>query len=79
MERLKILVVDDEARMRKLVRDFLVRSGYDVIEAQDGGQALDIFFEKFSSRLNKRYLIYTKDLRKDKTITYLPIYMTLFL
>lgn len=46
MERLKILVVDDEARMRKLVRDFLARSGYDVIEAQDGGQALDIFFEK---------------------------------
>lgn len=46
MDRLKILVVDDEARMRKLVRDFLVRSGYDVIEAQDGSQALDIFFEK---------------------------------
>lgn len=46
MERLKILVVDDEARMRKLVRDFLVRSGYDVVEAGDGSQALDLFFEK---------------------------------
>ncbi len=46
MERFKILVVDDEARMRKLVRDFLVRSGYDVVEAGDGNQALDIFFEK---------------------------------
>ena len=46
MERFKVLVVDDEARMRKLVRDFLVRSGYDVVEAGDGNQALDIFFEK---------------------------------
>lgn len=46
MEQLKILVVDDEARMRKLVRDFLVRSGYEVIEAEDGSQALDIFFEQ---------------------------------
>ncbi len=46
MDRLKILVVDDEARMRKLVKDFLVRSGYVVIEAEDGSQALDIFFEQ---------------------------------
>ncbi len=46
MEKIKILVVDDESRMRKLVRDFLVRSGYDVVEAGDGNQALDIFFEK---------------------------------
>lgn len=45
MDRLKILVVDDEARMRKLERDFLQKSGYDVMEAQDGSQALDIFFE----------------------------------
>ncbi|MGN0132687.1 MAG: response regulator transcription factor [Lachnospiraceae bacterium] len=45
MEKLKILVVDDESRMRKLVRDFLVRSNYEVIEAEDGAQALDIFFE----------------------------------
>ena len=44
MEKLKILVVDDESRMRKLVKDFLVRSNYEVIEAEDGEQALDIFF-----------------------------------
>ncbi|MEY8323421.1 response regulator transcription factor [Lachnospiraceae bacterium 54-11] len=46
MERLKILVVDDEARMRKLVKDFLVKSSYDVMEAEDGSQALDIFYEQ---------------------------------
>lgn len=46
MERLKILVVDDEARMRKLVKDFLSKSGYDVLEAEDGSQAMDIFFEE---------------------------------
>lgn len=44
MERLKVLVVDDESRMRKLVRDFLVKSNYDVIEAGDGEEALDRFF-----------------------------------
>lgn len=46
MERLKILVVDDESRMRKLVRDFLVKKDFEVIEAEDGEQAVDIFFEK---------------------------------
>lgn len=46
MERLKILVVDDESRMRKLVKDFLIKSNYDVIEAEDGAQAVDIFFEQ---------------------------------
>lgn len=40
----KILVADDEARMRKLVRDFLTRAGYDVIEAADGEEALDKFY-----------------------------------
>ena len=44
MERLKILVVDDESRMRKLVRDFLVKNSFDVIEAGDGEAALDMFF-----------------------------------
>ena len=44
MDTLKILVVDDEARMRKLVRDFLVRKGYEVLEAGDGAEAIDIFF-----------------------------------
>lgn len=46
MEKLKILVVDDESRMRKLVRDFLVRNNYEVIEAENGMQAVDIFFEQ---------------------------------
>ena len=46
MERLKILVVDDESRMRKLVRDFLVKGGYDVLEAGDGEEALDIFYKQ---------------------------------
>lgn len=45
MEKLKILVVDDEARMRKLVKDFLAKSGYEVLEAEDGNQAVDVFFE----------------------------------
>lgn len=43
MERLKILVVDDESRMRKLIRDFLVKSGYEVLEAEDGEKAVDTF------------------------------------
>ena len=46
MEQLKILVVDDETRMRKLVGDFLKKNGYQVIEAADGSEALDIFFEQ---------------------------------
>lgn len=46
MERLKILVVDDESRMRKLVRDFLVKNNFDVLEAGDGEQALDIFYKE---------------------------------
>lgn len=45
MDKLKILVVDDESRMRKLVKDFLIRSNYDVIEAENGEQALDTFFK----------------------------------
>ena len=46
MERRKILVVDDESRMRKLVKDFLVKSNYDVLEAEDGEQAVDLFFRE---------------------------------
>ena len=44
MDRIKVLVVDDEARMRKLVKDFLKKKNFDVIEAADGEEALDIFF-----------------------------------
>ena len=46
MADLKILVVDDEARMRKLVKDFLVRSGYSVVEAADGEEAVNVFYEQ---------------------------------
>ena len=45
MEPLKVLVVDDESRMRKLVSDFLVRNGFAVVEAGDGEEAIDIFFQ----------------------------------
>ena len=46
MDRLKILVVDDESRMRKLVRDFLEKNNFDVLEAENGEQAVDLFFQK---------------------------------
>ncbi|MFA9379286.1 MAG: response regulator transcription factor, partial [Lachnotalea sp.] len=42
--KLKVLVVDDESRMRKLVKDFLVKKDYDVIEAADGAEALEQFY-----------------------------------
>ena len=45
MDKIKILVADDESRMRKLVKDFLAREGYEVLEAADGSEALDIFYE----------------------------------
>lgn len=44
MERLRVLVVDDESRMRKLVKDFLLRQNYDVLEAENGEEAVDTFF-----------------------------------
>lgn len=65
--------------------DFLLSTGTKIepIEVKSSGykthKSLDLFCEKFSSRVNKRYLIYTKDLGKEKNIIYLPAYMTLFL
>lgn len=44
MDKTKILVVDDESRMRKLVKDFLARQGYTVLEAADGMEAIDYFY-----------------------------------
>lgn len=44
MKERKILIADDESRIRKLVKDFLVREGYKVLEAENGEQALDIFY-----------------------------------
>lgn len=46
MDKIKVLVVDDEVRMRKLVKDFLVRAGYAVLEAGDGLEAMDLFYEE---------------------------------
>lgn len=45
MDKLKILVVDDESRMRKLVKDFLGREGFQVLEAGDGQEAIELFYE----------------------------------
>ena len=45
MDALKILVVDDESRMRKLVRDFLVKKDFEVLEAGAGAEAIDVFFD----------------------------------
>ncbi len=45
MDKVKILVVDDESRMRKLVKDFLARAHFDVLEAADGEEALDLFYQ----------------------------------
>ena len=46
MEALKILVVDDESRMRKLVHDYLHHAGFEVLEAGDGEEAMDVFFKE---------------------------------
>lgn len=46
MDKLSVLVVDDETRMRKLVKDFLVKRDFEVLEAGDGEEALEIFFDK---------------------------------
>ena len=45
MDKITILVVDDEERMRRLVADFLTKKGYDVMEASDGEEAVDLFME----------------------------------
>lgn len=46
MENLRVLVVDDESRMRKLVHDYLHHAGFDVLEAENGEEAVDIFFKE---------------------------------
>ena len=51
MDTLKILVVDDESRMRKLVKDFLTKKNFQVLEAGNGEEAMDIFYEEKDSAL----------------------------
>lgn len=46
MDTLKILVVDDESRMRKLVKDFLTKKNFQVLEAGNGEEAMDVFYEE---------------------------------
>ena len=46
MDKLKIMVVDDESRMRKLVKDFLTKKNFQVLEAGDGEEAMDIFYKE---------------------------------
>ena len=65
--------------------DFLIADGDKIspIEVKSSGYkahaSLDAFANKFSNRIRHRYLIYTKDLRKEMDIICLPVYMTLFL
>ena len=51
MENIKVLVVDDEAKMRKLVKDFLSIKGFTVVEAGDGEEALEIFYKEKDIKL----------------------------
>jgi hypothetical protein len=65
--------------------DFLIADGDKVspIEVKSSGYrmhtSLDSFCDKFSSRIRNRYIVYTKDLRRDAETLYLPVYMTMFL
>lgn len=62
--------------------DFLLPDGdkVDPIEVKSSGYkahaSLDTFFDKFHSRIKQQYIVYTKDLRRDSMVTYLPVYMT---
>ena len=69
MGKLKILVVDDESRMRKLVKDFLMKKDFDVLEAGDGEQAVDIFFEEKDIALIIRDELMGFDLGVDEYIS----------
>ena len=55
MEAPKILVVDDESRMRKLVKDFLEKKNFHVLEAGDGEEAMDIFYEEKDNDFGSKY------------------------
>ena len=65
--------------------DFLIADGDKVspVEVKSSGYkahtSLDAFCGKFSSRIRNKYLVYTKDMRKDRDVLYLPVYMTMFL
>ena len=60
MDTLKILVVDDESRMRKLVKDFLTKKNFQVLEAGNGEEAMDIFYEEKDIALIILYVMMPK-------------------
>lgn len=74
-----------ESRKHNYEVDFLIADGDKVspVEVKSSGYkahtSLDAFCMKFSSRIRNKYLVYTKDLRKDGDVLYLPVYMTMFL
>ena len=65
--------------------DFLISDGHKVspIEVKSSGYkshaSLDAFCDKFSDRVKNKYIIYTKDLKREQGIDYIPVYMTMFL
>ena len=83
MDKIKVLVVDDESRMRKLVHDFLSRSNYEVIEAADGEEAIDIFYADKSISLiildvmmpNMNGWETLKSIRSNEDTKHLPVIM----
>ena len=80
MDTLKILVVDDEARMRKLVKDFLTNKGFAVIEAGDGEEAVDVFFAQKDIALVLLDVMMPKMdgwevLRTSRTYSQVPVFM----
>ena len=66
MDNITILVVDDEERMRKLIKDFLNAKGYKILEAEDGEKALEIF-ELNKEKIDLNYL-YDNILKEHKKI-----------
>ena len=65
--------------------DFLISDGHKVspIDVKSSGYkshaSLDAFCDKFSDRVKNKYIIYTKDLKREQGIDYIPVYMTMFL
>ena len=60
MSDITVLVVDDEVRMRKLIKDFLIKKGYGILEAGDGEEALTVFEEELNDYKNKQDTIYNQ-------------------
>lgn len=65
--------------------DFVISDGHKIspVEVKSSGYkshtSLDVFCKKYSERIKNKYIIYTKDLRREEGIDYIPVYMTMFL